>query len=75
MWRTSFAPTVRTGAGQLLNQAELLDIPGNSGLRCCKAPGPQLFQQLFLGVDVLGLHNIQNLALPYVLHWLNPPSF
>ena len=62
-------------AGQLLYQPQLLDVPGNRGLGGGIAPGPQLIQQLLLGLHIHALNDVQDLRLTRTLHGTYPPNF
>ena len=66
---------VAPGAGELLHQPKLLDVPGNGGLSGDKSSGFQLFQKLLLGFHVLGLHNFDDFILPRVFPGATPPNF
>ena len=47
------AVAVRSAGSQLLDDAQLLDVPGNGCLRGIEAAFLQLLQQLFLRLDVV----------------------
>ena len=57
---------------QLLDDAKLLDIPGDRRLGGGKAAGLQLLEELLLGFDVLGFNQFQNFRLSVGFHGTAP---
>ena len=60
-------------AGGLLHQMELLDVPGNGGLGGLDAQVVQPLQKLLLGLDGLFADDLQQLFLPDIFHFSQPP--
>ena len=52
-------------AGQLLDDAQFLDIPGNGGLGAVEASLPQGIQQLLLSLHIGGGDDFHNLCLSF----------
>ena len=55
-------------AGKLLNDAQLLDVPGNGGLGGVVAGLLEGLEKLLLGFDVLGGDDLHDLCLSLGLH-------
>ena len=64
---------VATLTGGLLHQMELLDVPGNGGLRGADTQIVQALQQLLLRLDSLLADDLQQLFLSHVFHFSQPP--
>ena len=56
--------------GWLLNQVQLLDVPGNRGLGTLDPLGLEPLQQLLLGFDNLLADDLEELVLAVVFHFL-----
>ena len=56
---------IRAVRRQLLDDAKLLDVPGNGGLRGLKAALLQLVQKLLLRLNVMLTDERKNLFLPF----------
>ena len=57
------AVAIASVLSQLLDDPQFLDIPGNGRLGRGKAAGLQLLQELLLGLDILGLDQLENFGL------------
>ena len=58
-------------AGQLLDDPQLFDIPGNGGLGGLVARLLQRLQKLLLGFDILGGDDLHDFCLSLGFHFLH----
>ena len=59
------AVAVRSAGSQLLDDAQLLDVPGNGCLRGIEAAFLQLLQQLFLRLDVVVADQLEDFFVAF----------
>ena len=62
------AVAVRSAGSQLLDDAQLLDVPGNGCLRGIEAAFLQLLQQLFLRLDVVVADQLEDFFVAFLFH-------